>query len=414
MKPRDILEIFLGILTAMGGFVEIGELVFTVNAGAKFGFRLMWVVVLGTVGIILYGEMAGRVAAVTHKPVFDVIRDDTGPTLGAITLFAANIVNLLTCAAEIGGLAIILKLLFGMNYFLMIIVGAVFIGMVTWFVDLDWIERIFGLLGLLMVSFMVTAVVSAPDWGSVVGGVVPGLPVVDTKMDLANYAYFAVAMLSSIMLPYEVYFYSSGAIEDQWTTDDIPMNRIVVLVGFTLGGLLAASLLIVGAQVFSSRMIEPQLPGTVALAPAMFLGKYGLLAALGGMFFAIGGAAIETALSSGYNLCQFMRWPWGKTVTPTVFPRFTATWIGVLILAMLIIITGIDPVTVVEYSIIFAVVIMPLTFHPILKTANNRVIMNRHANSTFTKVLGWFYFILLTLAAIAALPLMFITHSGNG
>jgi len=56
---------------------------------------------------------------------------------------------------------------------------------------------------------------------------------------------------------------------------------------------------------------------------------------------------------------------------------------------------------------------MPLTFYPILKTANNRVTMNRHANSTFTKVLGWFYFILLTLAAIAALPLMFITHSGK-
>jgi len=414
MKPSDFLEIFLGILTAMGGFVEIGELIFTVNAGAKFGFRLMWVVVLGTIGIILYGEMAGRVAAVTHKPVFDVIRDDTGPTLGAITLVAANVVNLLTCAAEIGGLAIILKLLFGGNYFLMIVVGAAFVGLVTWFIDLDTIERVFGLLGLMMVTFMVTAVASKPDWTAVAGGIVPGLPVMDTNMDLANYAYFAVAMLSSIMLPYEVYFYSSGAIEDQWTTDDIPMNRIVVLLGFTLGGLLCGTLVIVGAQAFGSRMIEPELAGTTALANAVYLGKAGLLLGLGGMFFAMGGAAIETALSSGYNLCQFMRWPWGKTVSPSVFPRFTATWVIVLMLAMLIVLTGVDPVNVVEYSIIFAVVIMPLTFYPILKTANNKVTMNRHVNSTFTKVLGWFYFILLTIAAIAALPLMFITHSGKG
>ncbi|MFL6374649.1 MAG: Nramp family divalent metal transporter [Pyrinomonadaceae bacterium] len=413
MKPRDILEIFLGILTAMGGFVEIGELVFTVNAGAKFGFRLLWVALLGTVGIIVYGEMAGRVAAVTHKPVFDIIRDATGPKLGAVTLIAANIVNVLTCAAEIGGLAIVLKLLFGSNYFLMVLVAGVFIGLVTWFLDLDWIERIFGLLGLMMVVFMVTAVTSVHDWNALMGGLIPSLPAADTAMDYANYAYFGVAMLSSIMLPYEVYFYSSGAIEDQWTTDDIPTNRIVVVIGFALGGLLCAALLIDGAQLFLPRLLEPQLPGTAALAPAMLYGKVGLLIALGGMFFAFGGAAIETALSSAYNLCQFLRWPWGKTVRPTVFPRFTATWVIVLLLAVLIMLTGADPISVVEYSIIFAVVIMPLTFYPILRTANDFRIMGQYVNKPFAKVLGWFFFVLLTIAALAALPLMFITHSGK-
>jgi manganese transport protein len=414
MKPRDILEIFLGILTAMGGFVEIGELVFTVNAGAKFGFRLLWVALLGTIGIILYGEMAGRVAAVTHKPVFDIIRDTTGPKVGAVTLAAANIVNVLTCAAEIGGLAIVLKLLFGTNYFLMIIVAGLFIGLVTWFLDLDWIERAFGLLGLMMVVFMVAAVVSVQDWTEVLRGLIPSLPAADVAMDYANYAYFAVAMLSSIMLPYEVYFYSSGAIEDQWTTDDIPTNRMVVMIGFALGGLLAAALLIVGAQVFLPRLLEPELPGTAALVPAMYFGKAGLLIALGGMFFAFGGAAIETTLSSAYNICQFLRWPWGKTVRPTVFPRFTATWIIVLVLSVLVVITGVDPVNIVEYSIIFAVVIMPLTFYPILRTANDFAVMGQYVNKPFAKVLGWFFFLLLTIAAIAALPLMFITHSGKG
>ena len=59
-----ILEIFLGILTAMGGFVEIGELTFMMNAGSQFDYQLLWVVLLGVVGIMVYGEIAGRVAAV--------------------------------------------------------------------------------------------------------------------------------------------------------------------------------------------------------------------------------------------------------------------------------------------------------------------------------------------------------------
>src|SRR5256885_11097707 len=74
-RMKSFVEIFLGILTAMGGFVEVGELVFSVNAGAKFGYHLLWVSLIGTVGIIAYCEMAGRVAAVTEQPVFNLIRD---------------------------------------------------------------------------------------------------------------------------------------------------------------------------------------------------------------------------------------------------------------------------------------------------------------------------------------------------
>src|SRR6187549_214182 len=99
---KKFLEIFLSILTAMGGFVEIGELVFSVNAGARFGFRLLWVVALGTLGIIVFGEMAGRIAAVKRKPIFDIIRERVGFSAGLGTLVAANAVSVLTCAAEIG------------------------------------------------------------------------------------------------------------------------------------------------------------------------------------------------------------------------------------------------------------------------------------------------------------------------
>ena len=55
-------EIFLGILTAMGGFVEIGELTFSINGGTRFGYQLLWISLLGTVGIMVYCEMAGRIA----------------------------------------------------------------------------------------------------------------------------------------------------------------------------------------------------------------------------------------------------------------------------------------------------------------------------------------------------------------
>jgi manganese transport protein len=411
---KKILEIFLSILTAMGGFVEIGELVFSVNAGAKFGYSLLWVVALGTLGIIVYGELAGRIAAVTGQPIFYLIRQRAGYAAGLGTLLAANAVNLLTCAAEIGGLALILKLLFGGNYFLLILCASVFLLLAVWFLSFQAIERVFGLLGLLMAVFIFAAIYLHPDWSQVAKSFVPNIPQVETTQDYYVYAYFVVALMSSILLPYETYFYASGAIEDGWNPSDITMNRIIVIIGFSLGGLLAVALVLIGAQLFQPLQIEPQLPGSAALAPAATFGKWGLILALVGMFFAFGGAAIETALSGAYNLTQFFGWSWGKFLPPKDAPRFNLTWIVIFILATLIVLTGVDPVSIVEYSIVFSVVILPLTYFPMLLVARDEEFMGPNKNGWLADILGWFFLIVVTLAALSAIPLLIITHGGQG
>src|SRR5215218_1692105 len=181
----------------MGGFVEIGELLFSVNGGAKFGYSLLWVVLLGTIGVITYGEMSGRIAAVTGQPVFFLIRQRAGYAAGLGTLLAANAVSLLTCAAEVGGIALLLKLLFGANYFVLILCTSVFLLLVIWFLSFQAIERIFGLLGLLMVIFIVAAVYAGPDWSQVAAGFVPNSPDAETSSDYLVYAYFVVALTSS-------------------------------------------------------------------------------------------------------------------------------------------------------------------------------------------------------------------------
>jgi manganese transport protein len=411
---KKFLEIFLGILTAMGGFVEIGELVFSVNAGAKFGYSLLWVVALGTVGIIVYGEMAGRIAAVAEQPVFFLIRQRAGYAAGLGTLIAAFAVSLLTCAAEIGGVALILKLLFGGNYFLLIVAALVFFLLVVWVLSFQAIERVFGLFGLLIGVFMVAATYLVPDWSEVAAGFLPNVPHVETNQEYFVYAYFAVALMSSIMLPYETYFYAAGAIEDGWNPGDINLNRIIVIIGFSLGSVLAVALVLIGASLFQPLQIEPQLPGTVALAPALVLGKWGLIIALLGMFFAFSGAAIENALSNAYNLSHFFGWTWGKFRPPKDAPRFNLAWMIVFVAGALIVLTGVDPIEVVEYSIVFSVVILPLTYFPMLLVARDEDSMGPNKNGKLANILGWFFLILISLAALTAIPLLIITHGGKG
>jgi Mn2+/Fe2+ NRAMP family transporter len=410
-----LAEIFLGILTATGGFVEIGELTFTLNAGRHFGYSLLWIVVLGTVGIMVFGEMAGRIAAVRRRAVFHLIREHIGFDLALLTLVAALIVNLLTCAAEIGGVAMLLQLMAGgssLRLYAVVAGGALLV--TVWYVSFRWIERIFGLGGLLLIVFSLAFLSYGPDWSAVGRGFVPGLPQAAADHDLVLYFFYAVALLSSIMLPYETYFYASGGIEDRWTAADVPLNRLVVITGFTLGGMLSASLVGVGAEFFAPHQVEPQLPGSAALGVSHSFGTIGLVAALLGMLFAFGGAAIETALSSAYNLAQFAGWPWGKHEPKRKVRRFTMSWVVLFVAAAALALSGASPVKVVEYSIVLSVVILPLSYWPILKVAGDERVMGANRNGVVSRALGWFYYALICVAAVAAIPLLVLTHGGEG
>ena len=115
------------------------------------------------------------------------------------------------------------------------------------------------------------------------------------------------------MTPYEVYFYSSGGVEEEWGPKDIGMNRANAIVGYGLGGTVSIALMIVGATVFLGHGISPEHLGTIPLGAAGPPGKIGLLLALVGILVAVGGASIDTVFAGAYNLAQFCGWEWGST-----------------------------------------------------------------------------------------------------
>ena len=383
---------------------------FNVEAGAKFQYQLLWVVVVGVVGIVLYSEMCGRVAAVSKRSVFDAIRERLGFGLGLGALVSAQIVILMTLAAEVGGVALLLQLLSGLPYRILIVLGIAVLAVVIWATPFEWIERIFGYGGLALLVFAVAAIKLHPDWGSVARGLVPS---VSSSNELV-YAYFVVGLLGAAMTPYEVYFYSSGVIEERWTAKDLGLNRANAIIGYGLGGFLSFALMITAGALFFPQGIDPQFIGTVALGAQVPLGTIGLILGLVGMLFAVGGAAIDTCFSGAYNTAQYFGWEWGKYRRPAGAPRFTITWVVLLLLGLLIVLTGIDPVMLTEYAVIFSVVALPLTYIPILLVANDRTYMGRHVNGKLANALGLVYLVVIVAVSLTAIPLMLITHQGQG
>jgi manganese transport protein len=409
---KKLLGITLGIMTALGGFVDLGQIVFTTQAGALFGYQLMWAIALGTAAIIIYMEMCGRVAVVAKEPVFAVVHTRLGRKLGLAALIASNLLNLITCAAEIGGIAILLHLLTGWPEKLLLVATTLTLGAMVLLFRFQWIERTLGLSGLMMIIFAVSAVTLHPDWAHLARGLIPKVSQADSKHTLL-YWYFAVGIFSAMLMEYEVHFYSSGAIEEDWKPKDLAENFMVAALGSLLGSLLTVALLALGAIIFLPHGIFPQILSSAVWSGAFPFAQKTLIAAIAGCLACLAGAAVETALSGGYNVCQFFNLRWGKNMPAKSVPAFTGTWIAMFLLAMVIALTGVRPLQLVNISIVFGMVVMPFTYYPILRTASDKNVMGKHVNRKFDDIIGGIVLVLVTIAALAAIPLMVLTHSGK-
>lgn len=408
---KRLLGVFLGVLTAIGGFVDIGDLVTNAESGARFGLGLAWVPIVGVIGICLYAEMAGRVAAVSGRPVFDLIRERLGPRAALTNLFASYFINFLTLTAELCGVSLALQLATSINYLLMAPIVAVLLWLVIWRMKFSSAEKTFGLLGLMMLAFAVALAKYGPDWGHLLSQVAH--PTVPDGVGHPTYWYFAIGLFGAAMTPYEVFFFSSGAVEEKWTTKDLSENRINVFLGFPLGGLISLAIMALASEYYFPNGVSVSHLSQVALPATIVLGKLGLIALIIGFFAATFGAALETALSGGYTISQYFGWSWGKLVPPSKAARFHAVTLITIIAATMLALTTIDPVTVTEYSVVLSAAALPLTYIPILLVANDKVYLGEHTNGRFANALASVYLVIVVVASVVTIPLMFATKGGG-
>src|SRR3954452_23976087 len=130
-------------MNAACGFVCVGEVVVAVQAGGGFGYALLWRGVIVAAAIIVYSEMCGRVAIVGRRPVFELVRERLGFSIGLCALVAWTAVNVLTFAGEVGGVVIVLRLLTGVPYGVWIAGGLLALILVVSVLPFEAIERVF-------------------------------------------------------------------------------------------------------------------------------------------------------------------------------------------------------------------------------------------------------------------------------
>jgi Mn2+/Fe2+ NRAMP family transporter len=395
-------QVALGIVTGIGGFLEIGTTATSAEAGASFRFSLIWSLVLGTICLIFLIEMTGRHAAVSKHSLAGAVRERFGFPFSVVPRLAELIVNLLLLAAEIGGVAFSIKLLTGVSIQILAIPIALVVWLLIWLGTLDIIENSTAGLGLLAIAFVVAAFKLHPPIAEVARGFVPSLP----HHDAAHYWFLVISIIGANVSPYMFYFYSSGAIEEKWDEKSLGMNRVTAIVGMGFGALIAMTVIICSAMVFEPRNIQIETYEQIAFVLVPALGKWGVplfAVILGVCCF---GAAAEIDLSSAYALAQMLGWNWGEDKKPANREaRFALTYSVMIVAGGIIMVTGIDPLKLTMLTMGLTAVVLPLAIIPFIIIMNDEHYLGEHTNGPIGNTVIVVTIVLTAIIAVVTIPL---------
>lgn len=396
-----ILAIALGIVTSIGGFLDVGAIATSAEAGSVFKYQLIWAVLLGTICVVFLVEMSGRLAAVSKHTLADAIRERFGFNFYILPLVAEIIVDFLVLGAEIGGVCIALQLITGISFQWWALPVAFVIWLLLWKGTLGLIENGISLLGLITLGFVVATFKLRPDLPAVATGLLPTVP----QQDTAHYLFIAVSILGALISPYLFYFYSSGAVEDEWDEGYLGVNRAVAGLGMGFGSIVSLGVLMVAALVLYPRGIQVDSYEQAALMLTQAFGYWGFILFAASLGIACFGAALEVNLDTAYITAQAFGWNWGESLHPKEAARFSLVYTVFVFLAALLMVVGIDPLQLTLFSMALTAVILPFTIVPFLILMNDRQYVGEYHNRWISNSVVIFTIALAFVLAIVAIPL---------
>jgi Mn2+/Fe2+ NRAMP family transporter len=399
---KKLLEIALGVVTGIGGFLEVGSLATSAQAGSEFGFQLLWVLALGVVCIAFLVEMSGRLAAVSHHTIPDAMRERFGVRFFMVPLVTVALVSFLVLAAEIGGVCLALQLATGVRFQWWAPLVALAAWLLLWKGTFGLVEKGSSLLGLVSLVFLVGAWKLHPPLAPIAAGLAPSLPVHDP----ARYWFLAVSILGASVSPYLFFFYSAGAVEDDWDEGYLTVNRWTAGLGMAFGGILSAAVVVVAAMVFLPRGIRIERYEQVALLLTEPLGLWGFILFVVTLAVTCLGATLEISLEMAYLVAQ--GWRWGESLKPREAARFSLVYTLVMPLAASLMLVGVDPLKLTNFSMALTAVSLPVTVVPMLVLMNDPEYLGEHCNGWISNAAVLAISILACVVALVAIPLQLL------
>ncbi len=347
--------------------------------GARYGYELIWVLVLSTAALIVFHELGVRLGIVTGKGLLTLVRERYGIHAARLVLAALVIANVGTLCAEFAGVVAGSELLFGTSRYISVPLAAIAVSVLVLRENFHRVEHFLLALSSVFVAYVISGFLARPDWGAAArGAVVPSIPLTRDAL------LVAVATVGTTLAPWGLAFIQSYAVDKKLRVEDLKYERVDVIVGAVLTGVIGLFVVVACAATLHAQGIDVNDARDAATALEPLAGEGA--ATLFGLGF-LGAALLATAivpLSTAYSISEtFGR----RADLNDSFAQARLFYLSfgavVALAAVLVLIPGVPLVKILFLSQALNAVLLLVLLPFVRRLGRDRELMGEHALGTW-------------------------------
>jgi Mn2+/Fe2+ NRAMP family transporter len=367
---------------------EAGGIYTYSQAGAQFGYALLWTVLPVLLSLVICQEICARMGAITGKGLSDLIREEYGFRITFFMMLVILLANFVNIVAEFAGVASSLQL-WGVPVYVSVPIAAALVWLLIVKGNYHFVEKVFLGASFFYIAYIAAGFLAHPHWEQALISTVK--PPALHSFQQPGYVYMIVAIVGATIGPWMQFYLQSSIVEKGVTEREYPTARLDVIVGGIFGVIVAAFIILAcAATLYASghRDIRDAVDAANALKP--LAGQYAFILFSIGLLNASLFAASILPLSTAYTVCEGLGFESGVGKKFREAPVFY--WLYTLLIvagAGVVLIPNFKLVKVTVLSQVVNGVALPLVLVFMLLLVNKRELMGRHVNSRFFNIVAW-------------------------
>lgn len=355
------------------------------QAGAKYGYALLWTLIPTTIALIVVQEMAARMGVAAGKGLSDLIREEFGLRTTFFTMFVLALADLGNIIAEFAGIASGMGV-FGVSKYIAVPLGAALV----WFVIVKGsykpVERIFILLSFIYLAYPISAFLAHPDWHTALVKTV--IPEFHWEPE---YITMMVGLIGTTITPWMQFYLQASIVEKGVSKRDYRLARWDVILGCIVTDVVAFFIVVAcAATLFKSGhgQINDAAEAATALQP--FAGRFASLLFGFGLVNASLLSAAILPLATAYNVCEGLGFESGVDRRFSEAPIFYSLYTFLILLgAGCVLIPRLPLLKVILLSQVANGVLIPFVLIFMLVLINRKSVMGEMRNGTTANAIAW-------------------------
>jgi len=401
-KGRTLLFLAVvgpGIITANVDNDAGGILTYS-QAGAQYGYLLLWTMIPITLALIVVQEMSARMGAVTGKGLSDLIREEFGLRITFLMMLGILIINFGNVVTEFIGIATSLEL-FGLSRYITVPVCAVIVWLIVVKGQYKSVEKVFLVASFFYITYIFAGTFAHPPWKEAALATLRP-PSFKPFRDQA-YLFMVIGVVGTTIAPWMQFYLQSSIVEKGVTRRGLQASRWDVITGCIFTDVVAWFIIVACAAtlyVHGYRDIKYAADAAQALKP--LAGQYAYILFAVGLFNASLFAASILPLSTAYTVCEGLGFESGVDKKFGEAPFFY--WLYTLLIAAgaaVLLIPNLPLVKIAVLSQVVNGVVLPFVLIFMLLLINKKELMGQYVNTRLFNVVAWFTTILMIVLSLA-------------